>query len=207
MSKGSKRRHLESGIYVIQRIDSDQRYIGSAVCIDNRWRAHLHALRNGKHRSNWLQNVWNKHGESAFEFAVLETVENLDLLLEREQVWLDHFKPCYNTLKVAGSPLGFKHSPETIAKLRGNKNCVGHKQTPEARANSGAALRGIKRTPEQRARMAEVSRQRRHSAETRAKISAVTKGRKRPPRTEAHKEALRQAALAANARKRSQASE
>lgn len=204
MSKGSKRRHLESGIYVIQRIDSDQRYIGSAVCIDHRWRAHLHALRNGKHRSNWLQNVWNKHGESAFEFAVLETVDNLDLLLEREQVWLDHFKPGYNTLEIAGSALGFKHSPETIAKLRGNKNSLGHKQTPEARANSGAALKGRKLSASHRAKLSEAAKRRRHSAETRARISAVTRGRKRPPRTEAHKEALRQAALAAIERKRSE---
>jgi len=38
--------------------------------------------------------------------------------LEREQYYLDHLKPEYNVLKVAGSPFGFKHSPETIAKMK-----------------------------------------------------------------------------------------
>ena len=35
-----------------------------------------------------------------------------------EQHYLDLYKPKYNILKVAGSSQGFKHSPETIAKLK-----------------------------------------------------------------------------------------
>ena len=33
-----------------------------------------------------------------------------------EQKYIDQLKPAYNILKKAGSPLGFKHSKETIAK-------------------------------------------------------------------------------------------
>lgn len=40
----------------------------------------------------------------------------------REQYFLDLIKPEYNILKIAGSPLGFKHSEDTKAKLRGAKN-------------------------------------------------------------------------------------
>jgi group I intron endonuclease len=39
------------------------------------------------------------------------------LILEREQYYLDSLKPQYNILKVAGSPLGTKHSEETKAAL------------------------------------------------------------------------------------------
>jgi group I intron endonuclease len=38
--------------------------------------------------------------------------------IEREQYYLTSLKPEYNILKVAGSPLGFKHSKETIAKFK-----------------------------------------------------------------------------------------
>jgi len=42
----------------------------------------------------------------------------LDQLRSREQYFFYFFKPEYNTLKFAGSPLGFKHTEETIAKLK-----------------------------------------------------------------------------------------
>ena len=42
--------------------------------------------------------------------------------LIREQYYLDLLKPEYNILKKAGSPLGFKHSDEAKAKMRGPRN-------------------------------------------------------------------------------------
>jgi len=39
-------------------------------------------------------------------------------LLEREQFYLDLLKPEYNKLKFAYSMLGFKHSPDNIAKFK-----------------------------------------------------------------------------------------
>lgn len=63
--------------------------------------------------------------------------------IEREQHYLDHLKPEYNILKVAGSPLGFKHSAETIAKLKGRKKSLetiakmkAHIWTAEDKANN-----------------------------------------------------------------------
>jgi hypothetical protein len=41
--------------------------------------------------------------------------------LSREQYYLDLLKPEYNILKIAGSSLGYKHSENTLAKLRGRK--------------------------------------------------------------------------------------
>ena len=40
-----------------------------------------------------------------------------------EQSYLDQFKPNYHLLTLAGSSQGFKHSPETISKLKKNANC------------------------------------------------------------------------------------
>jgi hypothetical protein len=35
-----------------------------------------------------------------------------------EQKWIDLYKPKYNILKIAGSSSGFRHSIETIDKLK-----------------------------------------------------------------------------------------
>lgn len=35
-------------------------------------------------------------------------------MIEREQYYIDLYKPEYNICKIAGSLLGFKHSPETL---------------------------------------------------------------------------------------------
>jgi hypothetical protein len=40
-------------------------------------------------------------------------------IIEGEQYYLDNLKPEYNILKVAGSSFGFKHSIETIERMRG----------------------------------------------------------------------------------------
>jgi hypothetical protein len=51
-----------------------------------------------------------------------------DNVIEREQYFLDLFKPEYNILQVARSSLGYKHLKETRAKIRAKalnqKSCV-----------------------------------------------------------------------------------
>ena len=54
-------------------------------------------------------------------FEILEYCDP-DKAIEREQYYLDQLRPKYNILKTAGSSLGFKHSAETIAKLKGRKH-------------------------------------------------------------------------------------
>jgi hypothetical protein len=48
---------------------------------------------------------------------ILEYCESKDTI-KREQYYLDILKPEYNVLKIAGSPLGSKHTAETKAKMR-----------------------------------------------------------------------------------------
>nr|YP_008081982.1 GIY-YIG endonuclease family protein [Rhizoctonia solani]AGK92818.1 GIY-YIG endonuclease family protein [Rhizoctonia solani] len=43
---------------------------------------------------------------------------NPENLIDREQHYLNLLKPEYNVLKDAGSSLGFKHSEESLAKVR-----------------------------------------------------------------------------------------
>jgi group I intron endonuclease len=61
-----------------------------------------------------------KYGKSKFKLAILEYCDPNDVI-SREQYYLDLLKPDYNILKIAGSSLGYKHSENTLAKLRGRK--------------------------------------------------------------------------------------
>lgn len=52
--------------------------------------------------------------------------------INREQYYMDTFKPEYNILKFAGSNIGFVHSSETIEKIRIKK--IGRKHSIETLA-------------------------------------------------------------------------
>ena len=67
------------GIYKITNISNDKVYIGQAVNIKARFSKHKWALRNNKHHSILLQRSWNKHGEEAFKFEIIEYVDDQDI--------------------------------------------------------------------------------------------------------------------------------
>ena len=85
-------------------------------------------------------------------------------------------------------PKGYKHSPETLAKMKIAANrpevierkrlfALGRRPSPESIEKTRSKLLGQKRTPEQCARIGAASRGRIPSAEARAKMSAARKGK------------------------------
>jgi len=58
-----------------------------------------------------------KYGFSNFSLEILEYC-NEDNVLKREQYFIDLMKPEYNIVQTAGSTLGYKHTPESLAKMR-----------------------------------------------------------------------------------------
>lgn len=114
------------GIYEIVNWEDGKAssYIGSSVDIEHRWVQHRHKLRGGQHYNPHLQNAWNKYGEDAFAFNVLEEVHE-DMLLVMEQEYLDDYFDrghCYNLRAIAG-PAGPK-SEEHKRKL--SEALMGH---------------------------------------------------------------------------------
>ena len=163
------------GIYCIANRADDKCYIGSAVNVRQRFHQHRSALRKGIHCNARLQKAWEKHGQAAFTFSVLERVDDPRLLIEREQWWLDTRRTFerdrgYNLSRYAGSQLGFRHSEATKLKMRKPKS-QDHK----------AAMRHPK-SPEHRAKVVEALTGRTVSQETREKLRASNLGRKRPMR-------------------------
>lgn len=90
-------------IYRIRNVISSDIYIGSTVQIPRlRWLVHRAKLRKGTHHSPILQNAWNKYGETAFSFEIIERCGEIsELDLERkEQSYLDKLNPKYNASRI-----------------------------------------------------------------------------------------------------------
>lgn len=81
------------GIYCIENLINNKKYIGLSTNIKRRWTEHLSELRKGVHINSCLQKAWDKYGENKFRFYILELCakENLS---ERECYYIK----IYNTL-------------------------------------------------------------------------------------------------------------
>lgn len=69
-----------------------------------------------------LQRAWNLYGEFAFEWVVLERIDDTSNLLPAEQWWMDSLRAAqpefgFNLLPIAGRRTGFHHSEATRAKM------------------------------------------------------------------------------------------
>lgn len=95
-------------------------YVGSSGNLAKRFRDYLNISfleRNIKKNKSKIYLAILKYGNSAFSLEILEYCE-LSNIIEREQFYINLLNPTYNILKVAGSTLGRKHSPDTIAKMK-----------------------------------------------------------------------------------------
>lgn len=198
----------KSGVYKITNVLNGNVYVGSAVFFKRRWSLHKSELRKNHHHSPKLQNAWNKYGEEAFEFSVVEELPPIkDVLLEREQFWMDYhdaYGPSnYNVARVAGNPMmGRKHTSERNAKMsiimKGKQNGLGYKHTEDAKERIKEAATGrwhrpdslekmsayqSNRTPEHRQRLGESRKGWNPSPEVRLRMSEAGK-RRAPPSEE-----------------------
>lgn len=196
--------NLNTGIYEILNVKNGRRYIGSAVNVSKRWREHLRQLEDGKHHSRFMQRCWNKNGSDCFVFRVVLSCEKENLLMY-EQAFLDFHEPEYNSAKVAGSQLGFRHSEESRAKMsasrpkgfspmrgkthsdatklkisQNRKGKGGTGWTEERKRKISEALKGREISPEHREKLRAANLGKKQSAETIEKRTAKLRGRKMP---------------------------
>lgn len=172
------------GIYCILNVINGKRYIGSSAKMSARLSNHKSRLRAKKHHSHRLQRAFDKYGEGAFHFAVIECCEKEDRVA-REQIWLNlsrswHPDFGYNIRPIAEANDGIKFSQETKDKIRAAH--LGRKFTPDHRAKLSFNARN--RSPETRAKISDSIRSRpnvrlgtKHSEESRAKIGAASRNR------------------------------
>lgn len=192
------------GVY---RIDgpNGKFYIGSSARgISRRLIEHRRDLRKGDHANKKLQAAWNKHGEEAFRYSVVEVVHDPARVIEREQHWINltnAYEDGYNLTPTAGSLLGVKHSEGTRKKMSeaqvGKKHgpmaqwqkdyysalYKGRGPSPEAIEKSANSRRGMKFSEERCRRISEALKGKSVSAETREKIRQAGLGKKQSPET------------------------
>lgn len=174
------------GIY---RIDgpSGKFYIGSAKWLSRRWIEHKRDLRRGTHGNPILQAAWSKYGEEKFSLTVLEYIDDVSKLIEREQFWIDQLDAVnagYNVLPIAGSSLGKAHSEET--KMRMSESHKGKKHGPmseEQKAHYSKLYTGRKLSEETRRKMGDA---RRGKPRPQHVCDAVSKAQKGKPKSAEH---------------------
>lgn len=111
------------GIYKITNKINGKWYVGSTRNeFRFRWYCHKNRLRNNKHTNPHLQAAWKKYGEENFLFEVLEKVEDVKSLKEREQFYLDIAfqipNKIYNIYPKVGSNRTTKLTEEQKSHLR-----------------------------------------------------------------------------------------
>lgn len=145
------------GVYRITNNITGDFYIGSSKDIESRIRKHLYVLRSNKKVNVRLQNSFNKYGEEAFIFDVVELCSQ-EQQLNREQYWINALNPQFNAVRNV-----FKIHYKTIPE--------------EIRRKISIANTGKRHSPEVIKRVADKNRGRRASEETRRKISLARKGK------------------------------
>lgn len=165
-----------SGIYKWTCTPTKKIYIGSAANLYSRMINHRTALRNNRHVNSHFQNAWNKYGEEAFEFEVIELIL-ASFLLEREQYYLDKLMPFvhsngFNIYPKAGSAYGYRVSDESLRRMSESQKKRMANMTPEQRSapyvNRKRSV-GVDKMP--------IGRRKSPSSETRSKISEALSGR------------------------------
>ena len=129
----------KTGVYRWTSRESGKSYVGSSVDLKARLKNYFNiSYLEGEFKRNksLIYRAILKHGYSGFSLDILEYCD-VTALLEREQYYLDLYKPEYNLRKFAFSNLGLKHTEATKDIMR--LNSLGRTHTDESKAKMVAS--------------------------------------------------------------------
>ena len=158
-----------TGIYLIKNKVNGKCYVGqTSRTFETRFNEHFRDLKNNKHlnsngKPDKLQRAWNKYGEDNFTFDILEIVEDINLLNEKEKYWVDYYDSYYNgynQTEGGEGTIGYKHTEETKKKI--SESVLGEKNPMYGKNHSGEKNPMYGKN---------------HSEETKEKISNTLKGK------------------------------
>jgi group I intron endonuclease len=163
-------------------VETGKIYIGQSKNIAHRISCHQAPSNECKYLCNAIQ----KHGWNAFNVFLLESVDDLSKLTEREQFWLDYFESYkeengYNICSKAESSIGVKPSAETRAKIG-----LVHKGKPrseETKIKISMAHKGKIHSEEHRNKNSMAHKGKVNSEESKIKMSLARKGKHRSEET------------------------
>lgn len=110
-------------IYKITNIKNNKFYIGKTKrSLKTRFSQHKNRAKSNE--KTYLHNAMRKYGFENFIIEIIENVDNINLLNEKEQYWIENLKPNYNMTKGGEGVNGFKFSEEQkkyFSKIRKGK--------------------------------------------------------------------------------------
>lgn len=167
------------GIYCIENLINNKKYIGQSVNIINRKQNHFSKLKNGHHENLYLQRAYDKYGAENFIFyIVVQTIKDKELLNTLEIFYVKYFKTHI-------SEGGYNFS------FGGNASLRNMKHTKEAKEKISQSKRGKKRKPfsaEWRRKISENASKYRHKEETKKFLSESRMGPDNPFYNKKHSE-------------------
>jgi len=171
-------------IYRIFNVVTEHFYIGSALNYKRRRWEHWDLLKKNSHHCQKLQAAWNEFGADAFEFELLEEVNDADALRIEDMYLVQHAGSavCYNTAHTTMQPpsVSAEARDKISASLKAlyadpsNHPRVGKVHTEETKRRISAA---------KKANPTRFWQNKERSEETREKISISQKGKPKGPRT------------------------
>ena len=75
MKRAYKQSKRSMGVYKISNSQDSKVYIDYATDLEARFNRHRTELKFKSHRNKELQKIWDLYGESAFEFEILDVLE------------------------------------------------------------------------------------------------------------------------------------
>jgi group I intron endonuclease len=174
------------GIYRITCLVNGKSYIGQARSIATRVSAHRKSRNSRPSGKSILYRSMRKHGLSAFVVDVVERVDDLSSLNDRERFWIDRCGSLtpggYNIVKDPDNRGGWKKSPEAIEKTASAHR--GRRRTSETCCRISEAKKGKPVPPAvvEARRVAMLGRKRGPMPDSvKKKISEARKGHVVPP--------------------------
>ncbi len=87
----------QPGVYAVRCARTGQAFVGATENVGTRQNGVWFSLKLGSHPNARLQGAWNTHGEAAFAFEVLETIDDAGLepkgralrLADRRKHWCE----------------------------------------------------------------------------------------------------------------------
>jgi len=147
-----KQLRRKSGVYVVINNITKDLYVGSSVNLTKIMTSHFYHVNSDKYTRIVIIRAMRKYKLENFSLAIVEfCAPDTSICLNLEQKWIDHYKPRYNVLTIAGSSSGFRHSTATIDKLKQLLKGVDHPKygsvsSAETREAIGEGIKEFYRT-------------------------------------------------------------
>lgn len=165
----------KAGIYCWTHIESGKKYVGSSVDLYRRFTQYYnikYIIRTSK--SSYICRALLKYGYSRFSLDILEYCDT-SILIQREQYYIDLLKPEYNILQVAGSLLGYKHTEESLQKMR--EKASNPSEETIAKLREKALGRIYKTSEETKIKLSKIMLGKTHTEETKQKLRDIQSNR------------------------------